>query len=100
MSATPIEETEPRAPSTSETSAPSAIKRMALKAATVNEDIIARKKFIAPVMVPTWERVTEFCSATTLTGKAVPSPMPNTESSTSKPHKGGEVRVIATPAKV
>jgi len=51
MSATGIELTGPRCSPASEMSAPSAISRIAVKAATVNEAISARKKFIAPVMV-------------------------------------------------
>jgi hypothetical protein len=37
--------------------APSAISRIALKAATMNDDISARKKFIAPVTVPICARL-------------------------------------------
>ena len=64
-------------------SAPSAISRIALNAATMNDAISARKKFIAPVAVPTWNRITEFCTDTTLTGNTVPSPSANTDSSAS-----------------
>ena len=53
---------------------PSAIKRIALKAATMNDDISARKKFIAPVTVPICARATEFCSETTLTGNVRAEP--------------------------
>ena len=69
-----------------------------MNAATVNEAIRARKKFIAPVMVPTCERATEFCSETTLIGNAVPRPSANTESSTSSAHSGSVASAIAQPA--
>src|SRR6267378_670734 len=82
MSATGIELTAPRCSPPSEISAPSAIRRIAENAATVKEAISARKKFIAPVMVPTCERATEFCSETTLIGNAVPRPSANTDRST------------------
>ena len=49
----------------------------------MNEDISERKKFMAPVMVPTCERATAFCSETTLTGNAVPRPSAKIDSSTS-----------------
>ncbi len=71
--------------------APSAISRIALKAATMNDDISARKKFIAPVTVPICARATEFCSETTLTGNVVPSPSANSDSTTSSPHSGSVV---------
>ena len=77
--------------------APSAINRIALKAATMNDDISARKKFIAPVTVPICARATAFCSETTLTGKVVPSPSANSDSTTSKPHSGSVVTVSTTP---
>ena len=66
---------------------------MVLNAATVNDAISARKKFIAPVTVPTWARDTEFCSETTLTGNVVPRPSANTDSSTSSAHSGSAVSV-------
>ena len=47
----------------------------------MNDAISARKKFIAPVTVPICARATEFCSETTLTGNAVPSPSANSDSS-------------------
>ena len=62
-----------------------------MNAATVNDAISARKKFIAPVTVPTCGRATEFCSETTLTGNVVPSPSANTDSSTSSAHSGSVV---------
>jgi len=77
--------------------APSAIRRIALKAATVNDDISERKKFIAPVTVPIWARATEFCSETTLTGNVVPNPSENSDSTTSKPHSGSVVTVSTAP---
>src|SRR3954471_12504455 len=73
MSATGIAFAGPRC-SPSEMPAPSAIRRIALKAATVNDDISERKKFIAPVTVPICALATEFCSETTLTGNVVPKP--------------------------
>ncbi len=81
-------------------SGPSAISRIALNAATVNEAISARKKFIAPVMVPTCERATAFWMETTLTGNAVPRPSANTDSSTSSAHSGSAVSVSAPPNRV
>src|SRR5437660_866586 len=88
MSATGIELTGPRCSPTSEMSAPSAVSRIAVNAATVNEDISERKKFIAPVTVPIWARATEFCSDTTLIGKVVPRPSEKIDSSTNSPHSG------------
>ena len=77
--------------------APSAIRRIALKAATVNDDISERKKFIAPVTVPICARATEFCSETTLTGNVVPSPSANSDSTISKTHSGSVVTVSTAP---
>ena len=95
MSAAGIELTGPRCSPPSEISAPSAISRIALNAATVNDAISARKKFIAPVTVPTCERATAFCSETTLTGNAVPRPSANTDSSASSAHSGSVVSASA-----
>ena len=55
------------------------------EAATVNEAISARKKFIAPVMVPNCARATAFCIDTTLIGNAVPNPNAKIDSNTSSP---------------
>ena len=61
----------------------------------MNEAISARKKFIAPVMVPICARATAFCIDTTLVGKAVPSPSAKIDSSTSMPHSGSVVSASA-----
>ena len=69
-----------------------------MNAATVKEAISARKKFIAPVMVPTCERATAFWIDTTLTGNAVPSPSANTDSRTGSAQSGSAVSASAIPA--
>ena len=66
--------------------------------ATMKDAISARKKFIAPVAVPTWNRITEFCTDTTLTGNTVPSPSADTDSSASKVHNGIATIVSTAPA--
>src|SRR4029077_9616766 len=88
MSAGGIELTGPGCSPESEISAPSAASRMALNTATVKEAIRARKKFTAPVTVPTCERATAFCAETVETGNAVPRPTANIESSTSNSQSG------------
>ena len=98
MSEAGIEFTGPRCSPPSEMSAPSAISRIAVNAATVNDAINARKKFIAPVAVPTCERATAFWIETTLTGNAVPSPNANSDSSTSNAHSGSGVANASAPA--
>ena len=71
--------------------------RIAVKAATVKEDISARKKFIAPVTVPICGRATEFCSETTLTGNVVPRPSAKIDSTTNNPHRGSIVSARTQP---
>ena len=78
-----------------EISAPSAISRMAVNAATVNDAIRARKKFMAPVAVPICARATAFWIETTLTGKTVPRPSANTDNSASSDHSGIGVAIIS-----
>ena len=68
MSPTAIELTELRCSPANEMSAPSAIRRMALNTATVKEAMRARKKFVAPVIVPTWDRATANRTAAMLRG--------------------------------
>ena len=79
-------------------SAPSAVSRIAVNTATVNDAISARKKFVAPVMVPTCDRATEFCAETVVTGNAVPRPNANNDSSTSITHSGINVSARTPPA--
>ena len=70
-----------------------------MNAATVNDAISERKKFIAPVTVPICGRATAFCSETTLIGKVVPRPSAKIDSSTSSPHSGSVV-IASTPAQI
>src|SRR3954462_8112577 len=98
MSAGAIELTGPRCSPTSEMSAPSAINKIAVNAATVNEAISARKKFMDPVTVPTWDRDTEFCNETPLTGNLVPIPNAINESSTSSAQSCNTVTASAQPS--
>ena len=88
MSVTATELTGPRCSPESEMSAPSAASRMAENIATVKDAINARKKLVAPVMVPTCDRATAFCDDTVETGKAVPNPNANIDSNTSNTHSG------------
>ena len=73
---------------------------IAAMAATVNEDASARKKFIAPVTVPTWARATAFWIDTTVIGKVVPRPNEKIDSSTSMPQSGRCVSASAAPETV
>src|SRR5579871_7075453 len=78
----------PRCSPENEMSGPSAVNKMAENTATVNEAISARKKFVAPVMVPTCDRATAFCDDTVETGKAVPRPSAKIDNSTKSTHNG------------
>ena len=61
---------------------------MAENTATVNDAIKARKKLVAPVIVPIWERATAFCDDTVETGNAVPNPNAKIDSNISSTQSG------------
>ena len=69
-----------------------------MNTATVNDALSERKKFNAPVKVPTCERTTEFCAETVVTGNTVPRPSANSDSSTSNTHSGMNVDASPPPA--